>query len=90
MNVSASFDVDDYFVCTRVDQLSNVFVWLKNHQVDFQRDGNTISDCVDDYRTEGDGRDELSVHDVDVDAIGSGLFSFGYLVSETRKVCREY
>jgi hypothetical protein len=46
------------------------------------------SEGFDHHGTDGEGRDEVGVHHVDVDEVGMGLHQL-YLVGEVREVRRE-
>jgi hypothetical protein len=58
----------------------------RNHQVDVERLGRIRPDGAHDVWTHGDVRDEVAVHDVDVNPVGAGLVQRAHFLAQPREV----
>ena len=63
----------------------DVLLGISNHDVCLQRQLRHLTQRANDHRTDRDVRDEVSVHDVDVNAVRPGKFSFFHMITETRR-----
>jgi len=76
-------------VGTGVSELGNLAFWLFDHKVDIQRQVSPGADGSYYGSTDGDLGDEMTVHNIYVNVVGSGTGSFGYLFTKMSEVCRE-
>src|SRR5215208_21462 len=64
--------------------------WLLDHQVHVERQRGGPTDRLDDDETEADVRDEVAIHDVNVDQIHASRLSLADLIGQMTKVCIEH
>jgi len=89
MQIDVSFPVDQKRIGARVRELLQKRVRIRNHQVRFERQPCQRPQRLHDRRAKRNVRNEMAVHDVDVDAVRAGAFGFGHLFAETAEVGRE-
>ena len=63
-----------------------VAIGLGDHQVRLEREPGHPPERADDHRPDRDVRDEMSVHDVHVDAVGARCLDFGDLLAQAREI----
>ena len=85
----APFLVHDQRVGPGLGKRLEVAVRLGDHQVNFQRDRAKRLEPSHDHRPERDIRDEVPVHDVDVNPVRPGGDDLRHLVGQVRQVGRE-
>ena len=79
-------DVDRDRVAAGVEELLDVAARLADHQVRVERELRPRSKVLDGLGTERQVRDEVAVHDVEMDAVGTGLLDAADRVGEVREV----
>ncbi|MEH1852878.1 MAG: hypothetical protein V7L11_14715 [Nostoc sp.] len=74
------FDVNDHFVRAGFRKGFEQDVRLGTHQVNVKEKFGEWADGLDNLRTEGNVRDEVAIHDIEVQPIGTRTFgTFGFL-----------
>ncbi len=77
-------DVDRDRVAAGVEELLDVAARLADHQVRVERELRPRSEVLDGLGAERQVRDEVAVHDVEMDAVGTGLLDAADRVGEVR------
>ena len=86
VEMRGGFLMDDDAVGAGVFELVEVAFGALYHHVDFEGEARYGPDGFDDDGAEGDGWDEVAVHDVYVEAVGACAFGFGDLLTEAGEV----
>ncbi len=89
MQVGTGFDVDGYSVCAGSGESRNQPVRSFDHQVDIQRKVRNPAAGFDDPRPHRQVRDEMAVHDVDVDPVCAAGFGLMNGVPQRGEIGRE-
>ena len=67
------FDVERHRIAAGVEELVDVREGVADHQVNVERQLRPLPDAGDHLRTERQVRDEMAIHDVDMDPVGTLL-----------------
>ena len=67
----------------------DVAVGMREHQVDAEREAGRLPRHGDDIRAEAEIRDEVPVHDIEMEGIGPGGFGASRLRRQGSHVCRK-
>ena len=89
MQVRRRLDLDEDAVGAGVGELVDLALGALDHEVDLEdraRVVDLVAQGLDDDRPHRDRRDEVAVHDVDVDDLGAGLEHRADLLAEPREV----
>ena len=89
MQVWHCLHVDRHHVCPRRDERLDVEIGVLDHQVDVERQRRHLLDRPNDRWADRDVRDEMSVHDVDVDQVGASALHRRDIAAERREVRRK-
>ena len=89
VQILISFPVDDERIGAGLGKGVDEQIGIVNHQVDFQRQTGHGPQRFDDRHSHGQVGNEVAVHHVDVDAIGSGRFGLGHLRAQSGKIGRQ-
>jgi hypothetical protein len=60
---------------------------MLDHQVNIERQTREFANGRDHSRAKRNVIDEMTVHDVAMDPIGSGLFDLAHLIGQSGKIC---
>lgn len=85
-DVVMGFDVDGDVVCTCLDEAVEEVVRAIDHEVDVEEDVIGFVDSGDELGAEADVIDEVSVHDIEVEPVGTCADGAGAFVGETAPV----
>ena len=66
------FDVERHRIAARIEELVDVLQRVADHQVRVERQLRPGPDALDHLRPEGQVRDEVAIHHVDVEPVGAG------------------
>ena len=86
MEVRARFGMDGDDVGAGLGEGVEEGVDRRDHQMDVERLGRVRAERLHHRRADGDVRDEMAVHDVDVDPVGAGLVDRAHLLAEPREI----
>jgi len=86
MEVRQHFDMHRDHAGARLGECVEVLVGIHDHQVNIQRNLRDSPNRFHDRRSDGDVRDEMAVHDVDVDQIGAAALGRADRVAKRGKV----
>ena len=84
--IGAGFYVNGDIARACFCKLFNIFFRVGDHEVNIQRKFGGAFAGLDEERADGDGRDEVSVHDVHVEPVGGGGFAGVNFFGEAGKV----
>ena len=70
--VGTGFYVNGDIACTCFCKFFYVFFWVGDHEVDIQRKFGCAFAGLYKERADGDGRDEVAIHDIHVEPVGAG------------------
>jgi hypothetical protein len=87
VNVGAGFVVNGQHIRTGIGEGWQVFFGFNDHQMNIQGQVGDLADGFDDAGAKGDVRDELTVHDIHMDPIGTGLRRLTNLIAQLTEVC---
>ena len=76
-------------VGSRLGELSDKGIRIRNHQVHVKRQGGHFSHGFDNQRADGHVRHEMSIHDIDVQPVGACLFRARHFLRKMSKVRRQ-
>ena len=74
VKVNSRFGMHGDDVTTRVREALNIFVWIIYHQMDIKGDASCFLYGCHDRRAYGYIRDKMSVHNIHVNQIHTGVF----------------
>jgi len=80
--------VEDDDVCSCSGKVLDVLFRVGDHQVRFEGEAGTTADGFDDYGAHSDVGDEVPVHDVDLDALGTCRLGLAYLFAKACEIGR--
>jgi hypothetical protein len=86
MEMGAGFYVNREIVRSSFRELGDKGVGVGDHEMDVERQRGNFSKGRHDRRTDGQIRNEMSVHDIDVQKIGPSSFHGCYLLGQSGKV----
>ena len=89
MEMRRHFHVHRQHICPGVHEVVQVTVWLLDHQVHIERACGDPLDGADDRLADRDVRDEVAVHDVDMNLVGAAPFRRGDRVAQNGEIRRE-
>src|SRR6185437_1765843 len=72
--------------CASAREILQVRLRMDHHQMNVEREAGAAPYCVDHLRSEGQVRNELSVHDIDMNPVGATLRAHIDLVAQAREV----
>jgi hypothetical protein len=78
--------MDQKQIRSRLGKLFEEKIRVGNHQVCLQRQARDSPERLHNRSSESDVGNEMSVHYIDVNPIGSRLLGFGHLLTQARKV----
>src|SRR5258707_4362728 len=81
--------MDEKGIRTGLDKLIEEEVRIRNHQVRLQWQTSHLPQGLDDWSAERNVGHEVSVHHIDMDAVGPGLLGLGHLLTQPGKISRE-
>src|SRR5262245_56803925 len=87
MQVRANFLTDDNHISSSLSKGFNIILGIRNHQMGFERCLSAAPYSFDDQRPHRNVRNEVTIHNVDLDAPGTSRFGFAYLFTETSEIC---
>ena len=86
IEVRADLLVDDDDIGTSFGKIIDKLFRVGNHQVRLKGEVGAAAYRLDDERPHGEVGDEMSVHNVDLDALGTCRVGFTHLVAQARKI----
>ena len=89
MKVDSPFLMHQYAVGAGCRERLQEQVGMLDHQVCFKRKARHGPQCLNDDRTHADIRNEMPIHDVDVDAVRSRTLRLGDLLSQASEIGRK-
>ena len=81
VQMRARLDMDRDIICSRLRELLNEVIGIRDHQMAIEREGRDFANGFDDRRADRQVRDKMSVHHVHVKQIGARLLHGGDLIS---------
>ena len=89
MDVASGFNVHRQRVGAGVPEGLDIALGIFDHHMDIEGQPCIAPAMLDGTRADRDRRHEVSVHDVEVDPIGTGLLQGGHLFTEPAEIGRE-
>ena len=89
MEMRTGFHMNGQIVRSRCGKLGDERVGIRDHEMDVERKLGDFSQRFDDGRADSQVRHEMSVHDVNVEQIGSASLDGGHFVGQAGKVSRK-
>jgi hypothetical protein len=86
VKVRKHFDMNGHHGGARIGECVDVAVGLLDHEMDVQRYGRHALQRADDGNPDGDIRDEVPVHDVNVNQVGASPFDSPHRVAKGGEV----
>src|SRR4029453_16508187 len=81
------FNMNRNRVDSCIDETSQIVISMLDHQVNIKRQTREFANGRDHSRAKRNVIDEMTVHDVAMDPIGSGPFDLAYLIGQSGKIC---
>ena len=74
----------------RADKAGDIGLRIVDHQMDIEGNLDAAAKVLELVGSEGDIRDEMTVHNVDMKPVGAGFFDSLKISSERRKICGKH